>query len=469
MSLTTGNEFPNYLRAFSPGQFITSQFNLGTHTHDFRFTVAINTAANKSPLLVIYDGSTDDGSVLATVSKTKDNLRTYSNSIQVNDTTVTLADHANDLHRRYEFSLKLESRREKFEWRPTQGNEVRNMFKHAKGFKLVRLKSNGPGNGMGGKRDYRHIDETSDGKEVVAVWATEKSWVPVNLMLTLRPFKFELRASGKSGELGSQFCYFAVATALKIWSYEAQDISGFNLNMAEEFPHYLKVFYTSRYHPKVSLGQHAHDLRFTVSRGPIGSETILVLHEGSTTDDEISAIGKEIGWLHQGYKMINDITLPPRIGESPSTLTSTMRPEQKLYHLWYQFSMKVGEGGELHDEKFEWRPTRGNEIQVMFKHAKGFKLVRVEAKGPGDGRGGRRESRQLGESSDGKEVVAVWATKKTLVPISCSPFKFELLGSGKTGELGRHFGYMALMTALEIWCFQVLRIHDDYFPYVPRH
>ncbi|KAI1650828.1 uncharacterized protein F4817DRAFT_312186 [Daldinia loculata] len=239
--------------------------------------------------------------------------------------------------------------------------------------------------------------------------------------------------------------------------------------MAEEFPHYLKAFYTNPYQMKFSLGQHAHDLRFTVSMGPIGSKTILVLHEGSTTDGQISAIGKEIGMFHQGYRMANNIIPPPLIGEYPNTFTSTMNPEQEFIHRWYQFSMKVGKGEKLHSEKFEWRPTQGNEIQAMFNHAKGFKLVRVGAEGPGDGRGGKRQSRQLGESSDGKEIVAVWATERVLVPISRSPFKFELLGSGKTGELGRHFGYMALMTALETWCFQVLRIHDDFPPYVPRH
>ncbi|KAI1654789.1 hypothetical protein F4813DRAFT_398750 [Daldinia decipiens] len=239
--------------------------------------------------------------------------------------------------------------------------------------------------------------------------------------------------------------------------------------MAEEFPHSLKVLYTNTYQMKFGLGQHAHDLRFTVSRGPIESNTTLILHEGSTTDGQVSAIGKEIGWDPQGYKMVNNITPPSLVGEYPNTFTSTMNPEQDFTRCWYQFSMKVGEGEKLHSEKFEWRPTQGKEIQAMFNHAKGFKLVRVGAKGPGDGRGGKRQSRQLGETSDGKEVVAVWATERVLVPMGRSPFKFELLGSGKTGELGRQFGYMALMTAFETWCFQVLRIQDDFPAYAYRH
>ncbi|KAI2781015.1 hypothetical protein F4815DRAFT_444911 [Daldinia loculata] len=231
MSSATDNEFPSYLKASFPNRFTIPIFNLGAHTHDLRFTVTMDMFCQESPLMVLYDGSTDNGRVLATVDMPKDNQGTYSTTVKVDDTAIIMANHKDDLRHLYRFSLQLESRRERFEWRPTQGNEVCNMFRHAKGFKLVRLKSYGPGNGKGGKRDYRHMDETSDGKEVVAVWATEKNWMPLNLIPTNKPFKFELRASGKSGELGSQFGYFAIATALKVWSYEAQGISGFHIHV----------------------------------------------------------------------------------------------------------------------------------------------------------------------------------------------------------------------------------------------
>ncbi|KAK6956755.1 hypothetical protein Daesc_002035 [Daldinia eschscholtzii] len=238
--------------------------------------------------------------------------------------------------------------------------------------------------------------------------------------------------------------------------------------MAEGCPHFLKAFYINSYQMNFYLGQHAHDLRFAVSIRPTGSDKLVMLHNGPTEDDQVLAVGEKVGWFPQGHQMVNDIILPPLIGGWPDIITSIMDPKQKFTNHWYQFSMKVGEGETSHDEKFEWRPTQGNEIRAMFKHAKGFKLIRMEAEGPGKGRGGNRRSREIGETSDGKEVVAVWATKKTLLPMPRSPLKFELLGSGKTGELGRQFGYMALITALEIWCFQVLKVHDNGLPYIPH-
>ncbi|KAK6956754.1 hypothetical protein Daesc_002034 [Daldinia eschscholtzii] len=227
MSSAMEAEFPTYLKAFFSGHLVTSDIRLGVHAHDLRFTVLIDPFSKKRPLLLLYDGPTYDGDVLVRIGKTKDHLGTYLTGIEVNNTTITLTNRKDDMYRRHIFTLELgESRREKFEWRPTEGNEVHDMFKHAKGFKLVRLKSKGPGDGKGGKRDERHIDETSDGKEVVAVWATEKCSLLTKFVPTMKPFKFELRASGKTGDLGNDFAYFALATALKIWLFESLRIDG---------------------------------------------------------------------------------------------------------------------------------------------------------------------------------------------------------------------------------------------------
>ncbi|OTB09805.1 hypothetical protein K445DRAFT_17288 [Daldinia sp. EC12] len=230
MSAASDDEFPCYLRAYFPCRIDYTKFILGEDSHDLRFTVTLDPVPRKNPLMVIYDGPTDDGDTLVTISKPKDHLGKLSTTIQVSDIATVLSNRFDDIHRLYKFSLKVGgSRREKFEWRPSEGKEVQEMFRHAKGYKLVRLKSVGPGAGKGGKRKDRQLDETSDGKEVVAVWATKKSLVPSNLRMDVKPFKFELRASGKSGELGSEFGYFALATALRIWSYKALGITGFRI------------------------------------------------------------------------------------------------------------------------------------------------------------------------------------------------------------------------------------------------
>ncbi|KAI1473075.1 uncharacterized protein F4812DRAFT_38188 [Daldinia caldariorum] len=228
MGSTIDGEFPSSLRALFPSRVDPTEFHLGTHAHDLRFAVVMDAISRKRSLFVLYDGSTDNGSVLVKVGKTHNHLTTYNTGVKAGDTTTTLTYRTDDA-RVYRFSLDLRgSRPEKFEWRPTEGNEVHAMFDHAKGFKLVRLRSKGPGNGKGGKRAERHIDETSDGKEVVAVWATQRN-ILMRFVPTLKPFKFELRASGKTGELGDDFAYVALATALKIWSFEAQGISGLPL------------------------------------------------------------------------------------------------------------------------------------------------------------------------------------------------------------------------------------------------
>ncbi|KAI8960480.1 hypothetical protein F5Y11DRAFT_330019 [Daldinia sp. FL1419] len=223
-----GYGFPNYLEASFPGdQHALTQFTLCEHARDIKFTVVANPFSRKH-LLTIHDGSTFEGEILAAVGRPMLALQATIciHTIQVGDTTIKMTVGTNDVHRRYRFSLDLgESYQEKFEWRATKGNEVTNMFLNATGYKLVRLGSVGPGNGKGGARRNRHVDETSDGKEVVAVWATEKDPLWMKFAKMIRPFKFELRASGRSRKLGDLFNYVALATALKIWSWEAQRYS----------------------------------------------------------------------------------------------------------------------------------------------------------------------------------------------------------------------------------------------------
>lgn len=121
----------------------------------------------------------------------------------------------------------------------------------------------------------------------------------------------------------------------------------------------------------------------------------------------------------------------------------------------YYFRMNVGLPGQQtpqSSETFEWRATGGNEVRGLHPRAFGWKLVRL---GRQAGEGGNRKTRQVGETSDGKEVVAVWGTvpgslRSWFLPTKTA-FMFELCGSGKTGELGEKFHIFALMTALQIY------------------
>ncbi|KAI1382431.1 hypothetical protein F4677DRAFT_440227 [Hypoxylon crocopeplum] len=226
-------EFPHSLKVLFPGGLLPVKFNLGEHAHDLRYSLNVDPFSAKKPLLVLHHGSTENGQVLAMAKKPERYQNTYKTEIQVTSLTnhtlrqgqlsttfVTMVDQRRIAHQQHEFSVNMAWGCEKFEWRSTRGNEVQNMFRHPKGFKLVRLGSEGPGEGRGGKRGVRQVGESSDGKEIVAVWATEKSFIPSNMVLGGKPFKFELCGSGKSGQMGEHFSYIALMTALYIWSMD---------------------------------------------------------------------------------------------------------------------------------------------------------------------------------------------------------------------------------------------------------
>lgn len=106
----------------------------------------------------------------------------------------------------------------------------------------------------------------------------------------------------------------------------------------------------------------------------------------------------------------------------------------------YSFSIEVetgfpaaggGGGGALRREGFEWRASHGDEVKELERCSRGWKLVRLH--GEADGIGGTRAVRDVGTTSDGKEVVAVfgdcmgWRTKVA---------KFRFLGTAAAGQLG---------------------------------
>ncbi|KAL7623940.1 hypothetical protein AAE478_005497 [Parahypoxylon ruwenzoriense] len=104
----------------------------------------------------------------------------------------------------------------------------------------------------------------------------------------------------------------------------------------------------------------------------------------------------------------------------------------------------VGGGGQRRRETFEWRHSRGDEVKALGGQGKGWKLVRMETGGGTPG----AAYRGAGQSSDGKEVVAVWSWAAMSVT---KTLKFRFLGSGATGVLGERWAVMAVATALRIW------------------
>ncbi|KAM5354444.1 hypothetical protein ACJ41O_001093 [Fusarium nematophilum] len=105
---------------------------------------------------------------------------------------------------------------ERFEWRRSHGSEVKSVGESKYGWKLVRL---GRGAGDPGSSDDekdhgpdRMDGLTSDGREIVAVWADSGDWKSVSKI-----GEFQLRGSGATGELGTQWALMAVMSCMCIW------------------------------------------------------------------------------------------------------------------------------------------------------------------------------------------------------------------------------------------------------------
>ncbi|KAJ4252865.1 hypothetical protein NW762_010771 [Fusarium torreyae] len=117
-----------------------------------------------------------------------------------------------DWTRRHEFSLRLDSgKTERFEWRNSRGDEVRNLSGgYSFGWKLVRLDSTpvipgSPGTSWG---------YTSDGKEVVAVGAHPRFFH--------KSPEFTFLGAGACGDLGETFEIVAVMGFLRLYELAVQ-------------------------------------------------------------------------------------------------------------------------------------------------------------------------------------------------------------------------------------------------------
>jgi hypothetical protein len=199
------------------------------------------------------------------------------------------------------------------------------------------------------------------------------------------------------------------------------------------------------------LGEHEDQPLYavTLSLDFAGKSSHLTLHSGPEPDSPALAVAEtsRVGRItHRslitlpGYGVGSETTTTEGLSAHPSGLTSVS----------YSFSADVGRGGgreqDVRREKFEWRTSRGGEVKNL-DTGPGRKLVRLSTES--DGVGGTRAVRDPGATSDGREVVAVWADNGRWRENRTGRFQF--LGSGATGELGEGFAVMAIATALRIW------------------
>ena len=211
---------------------------------------------------------------------------------------------------------------------------------------------------------------------------------------------------------------------------------------------YYKQWFSSMY----QIGSHENQPLFTIQRhGAWGhGKPMIVLHEGADSKGPI------VGTVTKEGLMNHDavIELPQGSGGGGITIREPLASDVSLTlkNSRFTFSFDVGRPGkETRREAFEWRISKSVEVRTLDSMAFGWKLVRLGADNLPAGRGGERGAREVGETSDGREVVAAWSenSRMTLSKIA----KFHFLGAGATGEFGDEWALMAALSAFRLWKF----------------
>lgn len=183
----------------------------------------------------------------------------------------------------------------------------------------------------------------------------------------------------------------------------------------------------------------------------------LDLYSGPTTDGS-SVANSTSGSLRKNEAVITiPVTSRSHVSQGDGEISEPFRRHTSLKHETWDFVIAIVNGSERYVEKFEWRRSHGDETASLRdgKSTYGWKLVRLHS---GDTTGNRTKDdpRVLGESSDGKEVVAVWTddtqtwfrkAEKGVVA------KLEFTGSGALsgdGGLGDEWKLFVAMSALHM-------------------
>lgn len=179
------------------------------------------------------------------------------------------------------------------------------------------------------------------------------------------------------------------------------------------------------------------------SNAAILSGDDLNIHAGSTFGSSIIAtVHFEKGWSHE-----KTITLPGHFDSDGKPISQRIKVHAGFKHLDSAFTVPVHNSvSKPNLEKFEWRVSHGKEVEDLNQRSWGFKLVRLESSPPPNGSSSSSSSSEYGYTSDGKEVVAVWAANSQFSKNKLG--KFQFMGSGAKGLLGEAWAIMAVATML---------------------
>lgn len=176
----------------------------------------------------------------------------------------------------------------------------------------------------------------------------------------------------------------------------------------------------------------------------------LTLHAGPSTAHPVLAVARWGKGLHR----IVPVDLPG--GDRQMVRYQGSRRER------FWFALGVGEDSRV--EKFEWRRSHGAAVKSLGQSSHGWKLVRITALSPSytevdeEAKLAADEAPDVddadsadGLTSDGKEIVAVWAPASARRLSVTAVGRFEFRGAGEGGELGERWRLMAVMSMLVFW------------------
>ncbi|KAJ5824751.1 hypothetical protein N7447_007091 [Penicillium robsamsonii] len=230
-STSATTKFPPFLNGYFQWK-LTSTFHLGPTAEEKLFAASTPaTILNNKPSFVLHDGPTNKHPVMATARGDK-----WGRSRPI---AITLPPRPGSQHKHdiveqvvpggslkhispsYAFEICVGPKGttpEKFEWRKSQGNEIKELAGLSYGWKLVRLTP--PVNrSVGGSRKERDHGHTSDGLEVVAIIAHNASWSMT------KGFRFAFLGSGLTGTMGENWEIVVVTSAVQMWLIDIQGSS----------------------------------------------------------------------------------------------------------------------------------------------------------------------------------------------------------------------------------------------------
>lgn len=223
----------------------------------------------------------------------------------------------------------------------------------------------------------------------------------------------------------------------------------------KHLPLVFNIYYKQWFSSMYQIGEHENQPLFTIQRhGAWGhNKPMIVLHEGADPKGPVvGTVTKEGSMKHD---TVIELPMSSRLGSEPIRERLGGDVSMSLKNSRFTFAFDVGRGKETRRETFEWRISKAIEVRSLDSMAFGWKLVRLGVEQPA-GRGGSREARDVGEASDGKEVVAAWSENSAMTLSKIA--KFHFLGAGTTGEFGDDWALMAVLSAFRLWKFTSMSI-----------